>query len=131
MRIFILAALVMTVSWTAAAQSLKLMDTANIDPAVLKSDVYGAWDVVDKSGKKRCRISLKPETTIGGSEIDVAKGCEKTFPIMGEITAWRLYENWTIGFVDATRKLRISFSTPDARYVAEPETDGIFTILKR
>lgn len=50
---------------------------------------------------------------------------------MNEIAAWRLHEGRTIGFADATRKPWIRFSTPDNRYVAEPETDGIFTIVKK
>lgn len=106
------------------------MDTASVDAASL-NDIYGNWEIQDAKAKKRCRVTLRREPTIGGSEIDIAKGCEKTFPIMGEITAWRLYEGWTIGFADGLRKLRISFSTPDNRYVAQPETDGIFTIVKR
>ena len=114
----------------AAAQELKLMDTRGVDPALLK-DIYGSWEIQDAKGRKRCRIVLKREVTIGGSEIELAPGCAKTFPIMDEIAAWRLYEGWTIGLADATRKLRIRFSTPDNRYVAEPETDGIFTIVKK
>jgi hypothetical protein len=50
---------------------------------------------------------------------------------MDDITAWRLYEGWGIGFADATRKLRIRFFTPDERYVAEPGVDGIATIVKK
>ncbi|WP_211908928.1 AprI/Inh family metalloprotease inhibitor [Tardiphaga alba] len=115
---------------SAFAQDLKLMDTKDVDPAMLK-DMYGTWEIQGAGGRKRCRVVLKSESTIGGSQIDVGKDCAKTFPIMGDIAAWRLYENWTIGFADATRKLRIRFSTPDERYVAEPETDGIKTIVKK
>jgi hypothetical protein len=117
-------------SSAASAQDLKLMDLKEVDAAMLK-DIYGTWEVQDAKGKKRCRVTLKSESTIGGSQIDIAKGCGKTFPVMDNIAAWRLYEGWTIGFADATRKLRIRFSTPDNRYVAEPETDGIFTIVKK
>jgi hypothetical protein len=112
------------------AQELRTMDTRDVDAAMLQ-DIYGRWEVQDARGRKRCGVTLKSEATIGGSEIDVAKDCARIFPIMGEITAWRLYEGWTIGFADATRQLRIRFSTPDNRYVAFPETDGIFTIVKK
>jgi hypothetical protein len=120
----------LVMSSMASAQELKLMDVKDVDPTMLK-DMYGTWEIQDAKGKKRCRVVLKSESTIGGSQIDVAKGCAKIFPIMDDIAAWRLYEGWTIGFADATRKLRIRFSTPDNRYVAEPETDGIFTIVKK
>ncbi|WNV10552.1 AprI/Inh family metalloprotease inhibitor [Tardiphaga sp. 709] len=120
----------MAISSAASGQTLKLMDLKEVDPAMLK-DIYGAWELQDAKGSKRCRVVLKSDSTIGGSQIDVAKDCARTFPVMDEITAWRLYEGWTIGFADATRKLRIQFSTPDNRYVAEPETDGIFTIVKK
>jgi hypothetical protein len=39
-------------------------------------------------------------------------------------------EGWGIDLVDATRKARVRFTTPDDAYVAEPEVDGIFTILQ-
>ncbi len=106
------------------------MDTRDADPAML-SDMYGKWEIQDAKGKKRCVVTLKKEPTIGGSELEFAKGCDKTFPVLGEITAWRLYDGWTIGFADALRRLRIRFSTPDNDYIAQPETDGISTIVKR
>jgi hypothetical protein len=122
-------AVAMATSSAASGQTLKLMDLKEVDPALLR-DIYGTWELQDaKAG--RCRVVLKSESTIGGSQIDVTKDCARTFPVMGEIAAWRLYEGWTIGFADATRKLRIRFLTPDNRYVAEPETDGIFTIVKK
>ena len=49
---------------------------------------------------------------------------------MADIAAWRLMESWGIDLVDAERKTRIRFTTPDNDYVAQPETDGIFTILQ-
>ncbi len=113
-----------------AAQELKLMDTSGVDPEML-SDIYGEWEVSDDTGDKRCQVTLKKEPTIGGNAIEIADGCAETFPVMGEITAWRLYEGWVIGFADATRELRIRFFTPDERYVAEPEVDGINTIVKK
>ncbi|MDR6660449.1 AprI/Inh family metalloprotease inhibitor [Tardiphaga sp. 215_C5_N2_1] len=123
-------AVAMAISSAASGQTLKLMDLKEVDPALLR-DIYGTWELQDAKGSKRCRVVLKSDNTIGGSQIDVAKDCARTFPVMEEIAAWRLYEGWTIGFADATRKLRIQFSTPDNRYVAEPETDGIFTIVKK
>jgi len=56
--------------------------------------------------------------------------CGKIFPVMNDVAGWRLYEDWVIVLIDATRKTLIRFSTPDNAYVAEPETDGISTIVK-
>jgi hypothetical protein len=94
----------------------KPMDVKELDPSML-NDVYGAWEIRDKSGKKRCRFTLSKEPTIGGSQIDIAPGCDKTFPIMADISAWRLLEGWGIDLVDPMRKIRIRFTTPDERYI--------------
>ena len=67
---------------------------------------------------------LTDEPTIGGSVIAIDPGCEKAFPVMADIAAWRLMESRAIYLVDAERKTRIRFTTPDNVYVAEPETDG-------
>jgi hypothetical protein len=75
-------------------------------------------------------VTLSREVTIGGLEIDVDPGCATIFPVMQHVTAWRLYEDWQIVLVDPTRKPLIRFSTPDNDYVADPETDGITTIVK-
>lgn len=123
---FMLALLAMPVA-PSYAQDLMPMDTAGVDPELLKS-FYGPWVIADQSGDKTCRVDLKEEPAIGGSVIDVDAGCAKVFPVMDEIAAWRLMENWSIDLVDATRKTRIRFTTPDAAYVADPEVDGIFTI---
>lgn len=94
----------------------KPLDVKAVDPALL-ADIYGAYEIRDKSGKKRCRINLLKDAGIGGHQIDVAPGCDKAFPVMDDIGAWRLLENWTIDLVDAVRKTRVRFETPDDRYV--------------
>lgn len=115
----------------AAAQfePLKPLNLKEVDPA-LAGDFFGAWEIRDNSGQKRCRITLRRETGIGGYQIDVADNCAKVFPVMEEIGGWRLLEGWTIDLIDATRKTRVRFSTPDNNYVAIPEVDGIATLAK-
>ena len=112
---------------TASAQVL--MDLDSIDPAMIV-DFLGDWSIQNEDGSKACKVTLSREATIGGLAIDVDPDCAKVFPVMDEVVAWRLYEDWQIVLVDATRKLLIRFSTPDNTYVAAPETDGITTIAK-
>lgn len=131
-----LAALAMSASASAQQfEPLKPMDMnfPGIDPSVY-ADLFGPWELRDSTGKRRCRIVLKREYMIGGQQIEVAPDCVQKFPIMDEIVAWRLLENWTIDLVDPLRKTRIRFSTPDDRYVAFPESygiDGLFKPLRR
>lgn len=98
-------------------EPVKPMDTAEVDPAML-ADVYGAYELRNRSGSKRCRIVLLKEPAIGGNGIEVDPGCKKAFPVMDDIAGWRLLESWTIDFIDPLRKVRIRFQTPDERYVA-------------
>ncbi|MBY0612577.1 MAG: protease inhibitor Inh/omp19 family protein [Beijerinckiaceae bacterium] len=117
-------------SVAAEFEPVKPLDLKSVDPSMLK-DTFGAWEIQDKKGRKKCRVTLKREAVIGGYQLAFAPGCDKTFPILGEITAWRLLEGWGIDLVDALRKTRIRFTTPDERYIALPEIDGIDTIVKR
>ncbi|MEP9375503.1 AprI/Inh family metalloprotease inhibitor [Aquabacter sp. CN5-332] len=110
-------------------EPIKPMDTAGVDKAML-DDVFGRYEIRDATGKKKCRIILKRDYMIGGMQIEVAKDCAAQFPVMGEITAWRLMESWTIDLVDALRKTRVRFQTPDERYVAIPEVDGMDELFK-
>lgn len=103
------------------------MDLSQVDPAMVE-DMFGPWEIADETGKKTCRVELKKEETIGGMEIVVDPACARVFPVMDEIAAWRLMEGWTIVLADATRKTRLVFFTPDERYIAREEVDGIFTI---
>ncbi|MBY0532956.1 MAG: protease inhibitor Inh/omp19 family protein [Xanthobacteraceae bacterium] len=105
------------------------LSAAFFDPALI-GDFFGAWEIRDASGKKRCRIVLKKEQAIGGYAIEIAENCEKSFPVIDEIAGWRLLESWTIDLIDVTRKTRIRFSTPDNNYIAIPEVDGIARPLK-
>lgn len=113
-------------------EPVKPLDVKSVDPALLMN-VYGAWEIRDKSGKRRCRIELKAEPGIGGYQVEVAPGCDKAFPVMGDIAAWRVLEGWSIDLVDPLRKTRLRFETPDNRYVAfgEPaDIAGMDTIVK-
>jgi hypothetical protein len=108
-------------------EPVKPLDTKRVEPALL-ANAFGAWEIRDKSGKKRCRVMLLKEPGIGGYQIDVTPGCEKSFPVMGDISAWRLLEGWTIDLVDPLRKTRVRFETPDNRYVAFGDPKDIVDI---
>ena len=113
-------------------QPAKPMDIKDVDPASL-NDMYGAWVISDKSGKKRCRITLLKEPSIGGNQIEVAPGCDKAFPVMADISAWRLLEGWGVDLIDPLRKIRVRFTTPDDRYVPfgdAKDIAGMYELLK-
>jgi len=127
--LLVLALLALPVE-AAFADDLEPMDpNGGVDPDLLKS-FYGPWVISNQAGDKTCKVDLEDEPTIGGSVIDVDPGCANAFPVMDGIAAWRLMEGWGIDLVDATRKTVIRFTTPDAEYVADPEIDGIFTIIQ-
>lgn len=111
----------------AHAQTPEPIDIATLDEAG-RGDILGAWIISDQAGAKTCRVTFNAEATIGGYVIEIDPACAAAFPVMDEIASWRLYEGWQIVLADATRKELIRFTTPDDAYVAEPETDGIFTI---
>jgi Protease inhibitor Inh len=111
---------------------LEPMNEAEVEPALL-ADVFGVWELRDKSGKRRCRITLLKEMGIGGRQVEVAPGCEKSFPVMGDIAAWRLQESWTIDLIDPLRKTRLRLETPDERYIAigdDKDVAGIDTFAR-
>ena len=117
-------------SAAAQAQSTTPLDLNTMDQKVVK-DFLSAWEIQNEDGTKKCRVRLSREETIGGMVIDVAKGCDKTFPVMADVASWRIYQDWEIVLADATHKGLIRFYTPDNEYVADPETDGISTIRKK
>ena len=113
-------------------EPVKPLDVKSVDPALL-ADIYGAWEIRDKSGQRRCRINLLKDFTIGGYQIEVAPGCAKAFPVMDDISAWRLLQGWSIDLVDPLRKTRVRFETPDNRYVPfgdEKDIAGIHEFVK-
>jgi len=102
---------------------------ASKERAFLKA-LSGEWIVLGAKRNTTCRVILKNEATIGGSEIIVSPDCTRKFAVMGDITAWRVSERGELHFVDALRKMRVRFQTPDNSYVAIPEVDGIDRLEK-
>jgi hypothetical protein len=103
------------------------LDVKAVDPALL-ANIFGAWEIRDRSGKRRCRVELKRESGIGGYQMEAAPNCAKTFPIMADISAWRLVQGWTIDLVDPLRKTRVRFETPDNRYIVLGDQSDIAEI---
>ena len=130
MKIMLAAFALLFCTTLAHAQSDTPMDMKSIDQKEFK-DFLGLYVISDQSGKKKCRVRLKSDETIGGMTIDVNKNCAKVFPVMGEVNSWRLNEGWRIVLVDAARKTLLRFYTPDNDYISDKETDGIFTITKK
>lgn len=91
-------------------------------------EMFGRWTIASADGDRSCNVELLREPGIGGMQIDVDPDCAAAFAVMGDIAAWRLLEGWVVDLVDGERKTRIRFSTPDERYVAIPEVDGIATL---
>jgi hypothetical protein len=127
-KIFGLALAVVAIAMPAAHAydfpPVQPMNVKEVSPELL-ADVYGAWEIRDKAGRKRCRIVLSKETTIGGNAIEVAPACAKQFRVMADISAWRLQESWTIDLADPLRKTRLRFSTPDNRYIAQGDPKDV------
>lgn len=111
----------------AAFDELKVIDVDTANPEFV-ADMFGPWTISNATGDKHCMVVLKRELTIGGMGLELAPDCATSFPVLDDITAWRLMEGWAIDLADAERKTRIRFETPDDIYVAFPDTDGIFTI---
>lgn len=126
-RLLVVAFAMLFLAGPARAQAPQPLDLDALDAQEVK-EFLGPWVIKDKTGKRRCRVVLKREAMIGGMQIAVDPACKSAFPVMGDVAAWRLMEGWEIWLADAERKTRLRFFTPDTRYVAEPETDGIFTI---
>lgn len=103
------------------------LDLEGVSPEFV-DEMFGQWTISSAEGDRTCQVELLEETSIGGMAIDVDPTCVTTFPVMDNVTAWRLLEGWAIDFVDAERKTIMRFTTPDDRYVAYPEIDGIATI---
>ena len=95
-----------------------------------RAAILGDWLVKDAEGARSCKVTLTENPTIGGYVIEFVPSCVRTFPVMDDVASWRLMEGNEIVFADAERQTIIRFSTPDAGYVAEPERDGIVTIIK-
>lgn len=113
----------------AAARAQAPLDLDSVDPA-MAADFLGDWSLQNADGSKSCKVTLHKDQVIGGMRIDVDPQCAAVFPVMENVASWRLLEGWEIVLVDATRKSLIRFFTPDNAYVADPETDGITTIVK-
>jgi len=111
----------------AAFEPLPPLDLDSLDPD-LADGMFGRWMIASEDGDRICEVELLREPGIGGMQIDVDPGCAAVFPVMADIAAWRLLEGWAIDLVDGERRARIRFSTPDERYVAFPQVDGIATI---
>jgi hypothetical protein len=129
------SALTMIATGPAAAfdfEPVAPLDVKTVDPTLL-GNVFGAWEIRNRSGKRRCRIELKREFGIGGYQIEAATACAKAFPIMADISAWRLLQGWSIDLVDPLRKTRVRFEAPDNRYIAlgdQGDIAGIDEIVK-
>jgi hypothetical protein len=98
---------------------LKPLDLREVDPAMAK-DTFGAYEIRNKSGSKRCRVVLTQEQAIGGYAIDAAPDCAKAFPIMADIAGWTYSDNDLLHFVDPRGKSLVEFSEVESGMYEAP-----------
>lgn len=107
-----LAAAVVAASFSALAQSLS--------PDIVK-DQSGEWLVASDDGRPGCRVTLRPQKTVGGYVATPAADCATKVPRVAGVAAW----NYNDGVVlsDAARKPIMIFGE-DETTILKTRTGG-------
>lgn len=72
--------------------------------------VLGAWEFSNSDRDKICSVTLKAEPAANGFRIEFDDRCAGAFPLINDITGWRMTDNELLRFVDAAGKPVIEFS---------------------
>jgi hypothetical protein len=60
------------------------------DTAGLKKDMIGQWELSTTERSKTCVVTLKPDTTPQGLQLELEPGCPTALPFTKDIKAWSI-----------------------------------------
>jgi hypothetical protein len=90
--------------------------------------MLGDVGVFNTAGEDACSVLLYEDEVPGGYRIEQYEGCDKAFPVMAKVKAWRAYANKEMAFADETGKDLIRFHGEPYTYYAVKPVDGIARI---
>lgn len=100
----VLFAVLLLASTTLAESAGKLAPARSVE--IMLGDVA----VMASAKDDRCTVTLDEASTPQGYKIGFFDDkCEKAFPVMGKVVAWRVYTDGTMAFTDATGQDLITF----------------------
>ena len=87
--------------------------------------MLGDVGVMANKDDERCNIVLFESKVRHGYRIQVDDGCSSAFPVMGKVSAWRVYTDGDISFVDASGSDLIRFRGKGFKRAPKTSVDGI------
>lgn len=81
-----------------------------VDPASLKKNMIGQWELSTTERNKTCVVTLKGDPTAQGLKLELEPDCVKTLPFTSEIRDWNIKGLDIVRLQDATGKSVIDFT---------------------
>ncbi|MCB1378588.1 MAG: AprI/Inh family metalloprotease inhibitor [Alphaproteobacteria bacterium] len=91
-------------------------------------EMLGDVGVMNAAGEDLCSIILYEDEVPGGYRLEQYPGCEKPFPVMARVKAWRVYGNGEMTFADAAGHDLVRFRGKPFTFTAVEPVDGIAKI---
>ena len=117
------ACLVLLCSPVLAASAKKLAPTATVQ------EMLGDVGVMAKAEDDRCTVTLFEDSVPQGYRLTQYEGCDKAFPVMAKVKAWRVYKDGTMAFTDDAGTDLVTFKKGSGfkRKALKP-VDGVVTL---
>lgn len=90
--------------------------------------MWGDVAVMNAKDEDPCSVTLFGDKVPGGYRITQYDGCDKAYPVMAKVKAWRVYTDGQMSFADSKGKDLIRFKGKEYHYFAIKKVDGIAKI---
>ena len=87
--------------------------------------MLGDVGVLNDRDEDPCSVMLYEDKVPGGYRIEQYDGCDKAYPVMAKVKAWRVYTNGQMSFADAKGNDLVRFKGKVYHYFAIKKVDGI------
>jgi hypothetical protein len=106
----------------APALAQQTVQPASVPPAV--TQLSGGWELSSADGKRKCRLTLRPQETQGGRLVGFPGPCRRALPVLGRVQAWTVSADGLIRLVDATGTAVLAFEEDPAPFKLRASADG-------
>lgn len=99
-------------------------ETARPAPLQAFTALAGPWELIAEGGRRKCRITLRPQEAPGGRALAFPASCRRPIPIVARIAAWTVGPDGLVRLLDARGQVVLAFEEDAEPFRLKASADG-------
>lgn len=106
------------------ATATPAVESARPVPLQAFTALAGPWELIAEGGRRKCRITLRPQEAPGGRALAYPASCRRPIPIVSRFSAWTVGPDGFVRLLDARGQVVLAFEEDAEPFRLKASAEG-------